>query len=123
MKNVCAVILAAGEGTRMKSSKPKVMAQVLFKPMIDWVISAAEKGGVEDICVVKGYRAEILEEHLGGKYKTVLQAQRLGTGHAVMQAEDFIKAHSGGDVLILGGDAPLQALCTGGKTEKDQGPL
>lgn len=107
MKNVCAVILAAGEGTRMKSSKPKVMAQVLFKPMIDWVVSAAEKGGVEDICVVKGYRAEILEEHLGGKYQTVLQAQRLGTGHAVMQAEDFIKAHMGGDVLILNGDAPL----------------
>lgn len=107
MKNVCAVILAAGEGTRMKSSKPKVMAQVLFKPMIDWVVSAAEKGGVEDICVVKGYRAEILEEHLGGKYQTVLQAQRLGTGHAVMQAEDFIKAHSDGDVLILNGDAPL----------------
>lgn len=107
MNSVCAVILAAGEGTRMKSSKPKVMAQVLFKPMIDWVISAAQSGGVEDICVVAGYKHEILENHLDGKYNTVLQSQRLGTGHAVMQAKDFIAAHKGGDVLILNGDAPL----------------
>lgn len=107
MNSVCAVILAAGEGTRMKSSKPKVMAQVLFKPMIDWVISAAKAGGVEDICVVKGYKNEILEAHLGGKYTTVLQAQRLGTGHAVMQAKDFIAEHIDGEVLILNGDAPL----------------
>ncbi len=107
MNSVCAVILAAGEGTRMKSGKPKVMAQVLFKPMIDWVASAAEAGGVRDICVVKGYKSEILEEHLNGRYKTVLQVQRLGTGHAVMQAEDFISEHIDGDVLILNGDAPL----------------
>ena len=107
MSNVCAVILAAGEGTRMKSSKPKVMAEVLFKPMINWVISAAEQGGVQDICVVKGYKHEILEEHLDGKYESVLQSQRLGTGHAVMQAKDFIMNHIDGDVLILNGDAPL----------------
>ena len=107
MNSVCTVILAAGEGTRMKSSKPKVMAEVLFKPMIDWVISAAKNGGAGDICVVKGYKSEILQEHLGEKYKTVLQSQRLGTGHAVMQARDFIKEHTPGDVLILNGDAPL----------------
>ncbi|MCQ2479296.1 MAG: NTP transferase domain-containing protein, partial [Clostridia bacterium] len=107
MNSVCSVILAGGEGTRMKSSKPKVMAQVLFKPMIDWVISAAQGGGVKDICVVTGYKHEILEGHLGGRYATVLQAQRLGTGHAVMQAKDFIKEHIDGDVLILNGDAPL----------------
>ncbi|MCQ2471348.1 MAG: bifunctional UDP-N-acetylglucosamine diphosphorylase/glucosamine-1-phosphate N-acetyltransferase GlmU [Clostridia bacterium] len=107
MNSVCSVILAGGEGTRMKSSKPKVMAQVLFKPMINWVISAAQGGGVEDICVVTGYRHEILEEHLDGKCATVFQSQRLGTGHAVMQAKDFIKEHIDGDVLILNGDAPL----------------
>lgn len=107
MNKTCAVILAAGEGTRMKSSKPKVMAELLFKPMIDWVADAAKAGGAEDICIVKGYQAQILEEHLAGKYKTVEQAQRLGTGHAVMQAEDFIKEHIDGDVLVLCGDAPL----------------
>ena len=86
MNSNCAVILAAGEGTRMKSSKPKVMAEVLFKPMINWVIDAAKNGGVDDICVVTGYRADLLEAHLDGKYNTVLQSERLGTCHAVMQA-------------------------------------
>ncbi len=107
MKNTCAVILAAGEGTRMKSSKPKVMAELLFKPMIDWVADAAQKGGAEDVCIVKGYQAQILDEHLGGRYVTVEQKERLGTGHAVMQAKDFINSHIVGDVLVLCGDAPL----------------
>ncbi len=107
MNSNCAVILAAGEGTRMKSSKPKVMAEVLFKPMIDWVIDAAKNGGVDDICVVTGYRADLLEAHLDGKYETVLQSERLGTGHAVMQAKDFLLRHKDGNVLILNGDAPL----------------
>lgn len=107
MNSNCAVILAAGEGTRMKSSKPKVMAEVLFKPMINWVIDAAEKGGVGDICVVTGFRADLLEAHLDGKYNTVLQSERLGTGHAVMQAREFLLKHKNGNVLILNGDAPL----------------
>jgi len=106
MKN-CAVILAGGEGTRMKSSNPKVMAKLLFKPMIDWVLAAAKEAGVEDICVVTGYRADVLEAHLGDAVVTVHQAERKGTGHAVMMAKDFIKAHKGGNVLILNGDAPL----------------
>ena len=103
----CAVILAAGEGTRMKSSKPKVLAEVLFVPMLDWVIRAVESAWIEDICVVTGYRSEAVCEHLGGRYETVLQTQRLGTGHAVAQAKAFIEAHSGGNVLVLNGDAPL----------------
>lgn len=107
MNKNCAVILAAGEGTRMKSSKPKVLAQVLFEPMIDWVISAVRKSGIEDICVVTGYKSEMVCEHLGGTCETVFQAQRLGTGHAVAQARDFVAAHSGGNVLVLNGDAPL----------------
>lgn len=107
MKTNCAVILAAGEGTRMKSKKPKALAEVLFKPMIDWVTDAAEAGGVNDICVVTGHGREMLEEHLGGKYETVVQTERLGTGHAVMQAKSFLEKHIPGNVLILSGDAPL----------------
>lgn len=107
MNKNCAVILAGGEGTRMRSSKPKVMAELLFRPMIDRVYSAAKKAGVEDICVVTGYKSEILEAHLAGRAETVKQTERLGTGHAVMQATDFIKAHTGGNVLILNGDAPF----------------
>lgn len=107
MSSKCALILAGGEGTRMKTSKPKVLVEVLFKPMIDWVIDAAVDGGAEDICIVTGYKHEELEEYLGGKYKTVFQEERLGTGHAVMQAKDFIKSHIHDNILILNGDNPL----------------
>lgn len=105
--NNCAVILAGGEGTRMKSEKPKVMAELLFKPMLTWVTDAVKKAGIEDILVVTGYKSEVIEEYLDTSIKTVKQEQRLGTGHAVMQAKEFIKNHSGGNVLILNGDAPL----------------
>lgn len=101
-----AVILAAGEGTRMKSKKPKALTQVLFSPMIDWVISALKKSGIENICVVKGSGSEYIDEHLRDEYPTVLQTLRLGTGHAVYMAKDFI-LKSGGDVLVLNGDAPF----------------
>ncbi|MGI6248098.1 MAG: bifunctional UDP-N-acetylglucosamine diphosphorylase/glucosamine-1-phosphate N-acetyltransferase GlmU [Acutalibacteraceae bacterium] len=103
----CAIILAAGEGTRMKSAKPKVLAEVLFKPMLDWVIDRTRKGGVENLCVVTGHLGDVVREHLGNEIETVEQAERLGTGHAVAQAKDFILRHSGGNVLVLAGDAPL----------------
>lgn len=107
MTENCAIILAGGEGTRMNSSKPKVMAEIIFKPMIDRVIDAVKKAGINDICVVTGYKSEILEKHLDGRTKTVKQAERLGTGHAVMQAKDFIAEHKDANVIILNGDAPF----------------
>lgn len=100
-----AVILAAGEGTRMKSKKPKALTQVLFKPMLDWVIDALISSGIENICIVKGSGADYIDEHLQNKYPTVLQSVRLGTGHAVYMAKDFISDE--GDVLVLNGDAPF----------------
>ncbi len=103
----CAVILAAGQGTRMKSSKPKVLAEVLFKPMIDWVTDAACGAEIDDICLVTGFKHEMIDEHFNGKYRTVVQSELLGTGHAVMQAKDFIREHVPGNVLVLNGDAPL----------------
>ncbi|MBR5262742.1 MAG: bifunctional UDP-N-acetylglucosamine diphosphorylase/glucosamine-1-phosphate N-acetyltransferase GlmU [Clostridia bacterium] len=107
MSKKCALILAAGDGNRMKTSKPRVMAEVLFKPMIDWVTAAVEAGGVDEICVVTGHCHEQLEDYLGGGFKFAVQSERLGTGHAVMQAKDFIKANTPGDILILNGDSPL----------------
>ena len=65
MNSVCTVILAAGEGTRMKSSKPKVLAEVLFKPMIDWVISAAKNGGPRP-CAGRGLYPDVLLLYDGG---------------------------------------------------------
>ena len=107
MKKDCAIILAAGEGTRMKSVKPKVLAEVLFKPMLDWVIDRTRESGIEDICVITGHMSESICEHLGEGIEKALQTERLGTGHAVLQAKDFIARHGEADVLILAGDAPL----------------
>lgn len=105
----CAVILAGGEGKRMKSDIPKPMNEVLGKPMLRWVIDAVKAAGVDDICVVTGYKKEITEEYLGSlpfAVETVFQSERLGTGHAVMMAEEFLRK-CGGDVVILCGDAPF----------------
>lgn len=109
----CAVILAGGEGKRMKSDKPKTLSMVLDKPMLMWVISALRNAGVNDICVVKGYKKECIEEFLDEVNKnsasvieSVYQAKRLGTGHAVMMAKDFL-SKCDGNVVILNGDAPF----------------
>ena len=61
----CAIILAGGEGKRMKSDKPKTLSPVLGKPMLLWVISALKNAGIDDICVVKGFKKECVEEFLG----------------------------------------------------------
>lgn len=107
--STCAVILAGGEGKRMKSSKPKTLSPVLGKPMLQWVIGALKDAGVDNICLVKGYKKEFIDEftqNLPFKVSTVFQAERLGTGHAVMQAKDFLKENKG-SVVILNGDAPF----------------
>ena len=110
----CAVILAGGEGKRMNSDKPKTLSEVLGKPMLLWVMSALRKAGRNDICVVKGYKTECIEEYLGTldfKVESVFQAERLGTGHAVMMAKDFLERHDG-NVVILNGDAPFMSAET-----------
>lgn len=106
----CAIILAGGKGTRMKSNDPKVMCEVIFEPMISYVIKAVKKAGVEDICVITGFRNEVVEGYLAKAYpdvKTALQCPQLGTGHAVMQAREFIESHMDDEILILNGDGPL----------------
>lgn len=103
----CAVILAGGQGKRMRSELPKPMFEVLGEPMLEWVIRSCEEAGINDICVVKGYNAEVIEEYLDGRYDTVLQEERKGTGHAVMTAQRWIKEKGAQNVLILNGDAPF----------------
>ena len=91
----CAIILAGGEGKRMKSDKPKTLSLVLGKPMLEWVISSLKKAGINDICIVKGFKKECIDEFvstLDFKVETVYQAERLGTGHAVMMAKDFLES-------------------------------
>jgi bifunctional UDP-N-acetylglucosamine pyrophosphorylase/glucosamine-1-phosphate N-acetyltransferase len=110
----CAVILAGGEGKRMKSQKPKTLSEVLGKPMLLWVMNAVRNAGVDDICVVKGFKKECIDEYLATLdfvVESVYQAERLGTGHAVMMAKDFLKSHDG-NVVILNGDAPFMTAET-----------
>ena len=102
-----AVILAGGQGKRMKADIPKPLFKVLGEPMLNWVISACEAAELSDICVVKGFKGEMIDEYLDGKYTTVLQAERLGTGHAVQQAIPFLENDTTGNTLVLCGDAPF----------------
>ena len=103
----CSVILAGGQGKRMKSELPKPMFEVLGEPMLEWVMTACEDADVKDMCIVKGFGAEIIENYVGDRCTTVLQPQRMGTGHAVMMAVDWLKKRLEGNVLILCGDAPF----------------
>lgn len=106
MKNLKAVILAAGEGTRMKSKKPKVLHEILNKTMIDYVIDTAKGCGAKEVCVVVGHKADEVKaaiEKDGVSF--ALQEEQKGTGHAVMMAGDFIEPNQ--DILILYGDTPL----------------
>ncbi len=110
MSNQCCIVLAAGEGRRMNTDVPKVLADVLFKPMLGWVLDAVSKSNVKDICVVEGFKHEVVQKYIESldiKCESVIQTERKGTAHAVMTAENFLKKRSGGDVLVLGGDSPF----------------
>lgn len=100
-----AVILAAGEGTRMKSKVPKVIHKVLEKPMVEYVVEAALEAGASEICVVVGHQKEAVMSGISYPVTFVYQESQLGTGHAVMQAETFIG--DTGQTLILFGDTPM----------------
>ena len=103
-----AIVLAAGEGTRMKSRHPKVMHKLLDRPLVSWVTRAAREAGAERIVVVVGHGADEVRAHLADEkdVECVEQTERLGTGHAVRVALEG--AHvTEGHVVILNGDLPL----------------
>lgn len=102
-----AIILAAGKGTRMKSSKPKVLHEILGQSMLEHVIQTLDEAGVKKPLVVVGHGAEEVEKILVTKcVETVFQKEQLGTGHAVMQAKDAFQKASGTTLVALG-DTPL----------------
>ncbi|MGL4514948.1 MAG: NTP transferase domain-containing protein [Lacipirellulaceae bacterium] len=103
-----AVVLAAGKGTRMKSELPKVLSLAVGRPMVRHVVNALRSAGIERIVIVVGYRAELVEQALGGEpgVSFALQAEQLGTGHAVMQCRDQLTGLTG-PVVIVTGDSPL----------------
>ncbi|GEK90015.1 bifunctional UDP-N-acetylglucosamine pyrophosphorylase / Glucosamine-1-phosphate N-acetyltransferase [Alkalibacterium putridalgicola] len=101
-----AVVLAAGQGTRMKSKLYKVMHPVMGKPMVGHVVDQALEADIDNIVTVTGVGAETVQDYLGDKSKYVLQEEQLGTAHAVQQAEPILGNEEGTTVVICG-DTPL----------------
>ncbi len=103
-----AIVLAAGEGTRMKSRHPKVVHKLLGKPLVWWTVDAARKAGADRIIVVVGNGADEVRAVFANDadVECVAQTERLGTGHAVRCVRDAIGAFEG-PTLVLYGDTPL----------------
>ena len=108
MPNLHVVVLAAGKGTRMNSAQPKVLHKVAGKPMVDYVMAAAESLAPRTITVVVGHMKELLKQGLQ-RYpglSFVTQEPQLGTGHALLQTAGILEREKG-VVLLLSGDVPL----------------
>jgi len=103
---ITAVLLAAGQGTRMKSDLPKVLHPVCGVPMIAHALAAAKAASTEIPVVVVGYGAEAVREFLDGTARGVIQEPQLGTAHAVQQAEAILRGNTE-LVLVTYADMPL----------------
>ena len=113
IKDVAAIILAAGLGKRMKSHTPKVLHPVAGRPMLFYPVQVIKNLGLKKAIIIVGHKAEKVMEILDSELRTpnselkfVKQEPQLGTGHAVLCAENVLKAWKG-DILILSGDVPL----------------
>ncbi|HMM20799.1 MAG TPA: bifunctional UDP-N-acetylglucosamine diphosphorylase/glucosamine-1-phosphate N-acetyltransferase GlmU [Selenomonadales bacterium] len=106
MSDFVTVIMAAGKGTRMKSTLPKVLHKVGGKPMLGHVLSAANAAGAGRNIVVIGFGADVVQETIGPEAEFVVQREQLGTGHAVLQTRDRLAGYTG-TVMVLSGDTPL----------------
>lgn len=106
MSNRYAIILAAGQGTRMKSKLYKVLHPVCGKPMVQHVVEQVKQLEIEEIVTIIGHGAELVKKQLGATCQYALQAEQLGTAHAVMQAESVLE-NKEGTTLVICGDTPL----------------
>ena len=106
VENRYAIILAAGKGSRMKSSLYKVLHPVAGKPMVEHVIEQIEAVKVDEIVTIVGFGAEMVKEQLGERSKYALQTEQLGTGHAVLATSDLLE-NKKGTTLVICGDTPL----------------
>ena len=105
-QDIVAVILAAGKGTRMKSNKSKLVHKIYGKELVKRVVETAKKSDIEDVIAIVGYKREQVQLVLGDSVKYAYQDEMLGTGHAVLQAEEYLK-NKKGKVLVLNGDVPI----------------
>jgi bifunctional UDP-N-acetylglucosamine pyrophosphorylase / glucosamine-1-phosphate N-acetyltransferase len=107
-----AVVLAAGQGTRMWSDLPKVLHLLEDRPMVVHCVDAARAAGIDEILVIVGYGRDQVKRALAGSaVEFVVQEEQLGTGHAVLQARPFLEGFDG-NVVVLYGDMPLLAADT-----------
>lgn len=104
--NIMAIVMAAGKGTRMKSKKSKLVQKIFGKEVVKRAVENAKNAGINDIVTVVGYQKEEVMAVLGNTVKYAFQEDMLGTGHAVLQAKEFLKGKKG-KVLVLNGDVPL----------------
>ena len=104
--NIMAIVMAAGKGTRMKSKKSKLVQKIYGKEVVKRAVENAKKAGVNEIVAVVGYMKEEVMAVLGDDVKYAYQEEMLGTGHAVMQAKEYLQGKKG-KVLVLNGDVPL----------------
>lgn len=107
MENISAIVLAAGKGTRLNhgqpSELPKVMYKICGKPMLEYTLKTLENINIEDIVLVVGYKAEMIKNYFGNRYKYALQEEQKGTGHAVMVAKDVVDP-TNSHILVIQGD-------------------
>jgi bifunctional UDP-N-acetylglucosamine pyrophosphorylase / glucosamine-1-phosphate N-acetyltransferase len=106
MKQLDAVILAAGLGTRMKSSTIKILHRAAGRPLVDYVIDLATALTGRPPVLVVGHQQEAVREHCGDRARYAVQSEQLGTGHAVLQTKDLI-SDGAARILVLSGDVPL----------------
>ncbi|MHC4844449.1 MAG: sugar phosphate nucleotidyltransferase [Planctomycetota bacterium] len=108
MTETRAIILAAGVSSRMKTDTPKVLHKVCGRPMLQYVLDACKDAGIEKTYVIVGYGAEQVKQAFTNTYDItwILQAEQLGTAHAVMCCTDYLKDFTG-NTLVLCGDGPL----------------
>ena len=104
--DVNVLVLAAGHGSRMRSTTPKVLHRVAGKAMIDWVLDAVAPLTQSKPITVIGVGAESVQAHVGDRSDFVLQTEQLGTGHAVQQAQAKL-GDNHGVTLIMSGDTPM----------------
>ena len=125
---VMTIVMAAGKGTRMKTNKSKVVHKIYDKELVRRVVELAKKVGSDEIVTVVGHLREQVEAVLGDSVKYAIQEELLGTGHAVMQAKEYLKGKKG-KVVVLNGDVPiirqetLENLITKSIKNKEYGTL
>lgn len=107
MNKYKAIVLCGGLGKRMNSDIPKALHKIFDKCIAEYVVDSLMKAGIEDICMVVGHKSDMVKEYFKNytNISYALQTELLGTGHAVMQATNFISPDS--NVLVINGDMPL----------------